>query len=321
MDPNISKALKIVVFIFMIVIADKVLGMILQNFYFKQKSGENHSLNYVFSECNADVLIFGNSRAQHHYDSRIISNGLKMSCYNAGQDGGHSILLSFAQIKIVLERYSPKIIILEFSLSGIGYYSGLYDRLSILLPYYRKYPELRPLIQLKSPFESTKLLSWIYPFNSNLINIIRFNTNYHKERKQDYDGYVPLKGRCTIDMLKSMHQGVAPSIVDNNLVNALENIIYLCKAKGVMLFIVNSPWFTSINERKIPLSTTEKMTLQIINRNQVNHMNFSSDSTFIGHFELFDDLAHLNDDGAKKFSNMLVDSLKSRKTIFQKVEK
>lgn len=115
MNQNFSRIIKIVSFFIIIVVADKASGLVLRKLYFNQSAGQDFSLNYALSKCNADVVIFGNSRAQHHYDSRIISAGLKMSCYNAGLDGGHSIILPDAEIKVLTERYTPKIIILEFS--------------------------------------------------------------------------------------------------------------------------------------------------------------------------------------------------------------
>jgi len=315
MNKNISRLIKIVIFIFIIAITDKVLGFILNKLYFSQTYGQNHSLNYVLSECKADVLIFGNSRAQHHYDSRIISKALKMSCYNAGQDGGHSIILPYAQIKIMTERHSPKILILEFSPDGILHYTGDYDRLHILLPYCEEYPEIRPLVLLESPYESIKLTSTIYPFNSNLINIIRFNTDYHAVRQQDFEGYVPLKKVMSINILKQepeiLNQSViaTESVVDSNKVNALEHIISLCKEKNISLFIINSPIFHTVNEKQSPPLPSAKLSLEIIHRNNVNYLDFSHDSTFSGHFELFKDREHLNVEGAKVFSNMLIDSI------------
>jgi len=308
MNRNISRVIKIVVFIFIVAITDKGLGHILSKLYFNQKESEIHSLNYGLSECNADVLIFGNSRAQHHYDSRIISAALNMSCYNAGEDGGHCIIFPYAQIKIITERYSPKIIILEFS--GVFNYPGAYDRLSILLPYYKEYPEIRSLIQLRSRFERIKLISSIYPFNSNVIDIIRFHTNI----PEDFDGYIPLKKMLNIDLLKPEPEIVRKSeiktqVADTNMVNALENIIRICKRKNISLFIIISPTFHSVNEKQGPLSPAAELALDIIHRNQVNYLDFSSDPVFAGHSEWFADIFHLNEEGAKVFSNMVTDSI------------
>jgi hypothetical protein len=309
MNRNISRVIKIVVFIFIVVITDKGLGHILSRLYFNQKEGENHTLNYVLSECNADVLIFGNSRAQHHYDPRIIKAALNMSCYNAGEDGGHSIIFPYAQIKIITERYSPKIIILEFS--GINNFQGAYDRLSILLPYYKEYPEIRSIIQLRSRFERIKLLSSIYPFNSNVIDIIRFHTNI----PEDFDGYIPLKKMLDIDLLKPEPEIVRQSeiralVADTNMVNALENIIRLCKNKSISLFIITSPNFHKVNDKQSPLFPAAELALDIIHRNQVNYLDFSYNPVFAGHPEWFADEVHLNEEGSKIFSNMVTDSIR-----------
>jgi len=307
-----TRMLKVLAFLFIIAFIDQSVGLILRYFYFHQKTGHLQALNYVFSQCKADILIFGNSRAQHHYNSQLISDLLKLRCYNAGQDGGPSILLQYALIKVITERYSPKIIIIELAPDGITQYEQFYVRQSILLPYYKGYPEIRPLILLRSPFERIKLISAIYPFNSNVINIIRFNTNSHAARKQDFEGYVPLKEVMSSEMLNPrpeiMTQTV--SIVDTNMVNALKNIIQLCKEKRISLFIINSPVFHTINEKQSPTSSSDKLFLEIIHRNKVNYKDFSFDSTFAGHLDWFKDAGHLNDDGAKVFSTMVVNMLR-----------
>jgi hypothetical protein len=296
----------------MIAMIDLAAGNILRTLYFRQKTGQNQSLNYVFSQCKADMLVFGNSRAQHHYNSHLLSDSLKLSCYNAGQDGGHCILLSYAQIKVITERYSPKIIIVELSPDGITHYERDYERLSILLPYYKEYPEIRPLILLRSIVEKIKLISAIYPFNSDIINIIRYNTNTHAARKQDIEGFIPLEGVMSADILRSVNKIEAQPVpvVDTNMVNALKNIIRLCKAKSISLFIINSPDFHTLNEKQVPPSSAAQLTLEIIRRNNVNYIDFSFDSAFAGHREWFKDRGHLNNDGAKIFSTLLARKIK-----------
>lgn len=315
MNQNISRILKIVLFILIITTTDKVFGLILRKLYFSQKAGQDYSLNYALSQCKADIIVFGNSRAQHHYDSRIISAALNMSCYNAGLDGGYSIILPYAEIKSITKRYSPKIIILEFSTTGIVHYEGDYDKLSILLPYYQKYPEIRPLILLRGPNEKIKLLSSIYPFNSDILNIIGFNTKTSEAQKKDFDGYIPLTEVMDTNQINARHEILkqlligTKSVVDTNMVSALENIIQICKAKNITLFIINSPIFHEANEQIGPSFPVEKISLDIIHRNQVNYFNFSDNPSFVGHPEWFADKAHLNEQGAIVFSKMVTDIL------------
>ena len=289
---------------------DQVIGYILRQLYFNQKAGPNQALTFAFRECNSEIVIFGASQAQHNYDPRIISNSLKMNCYNAGQDGGHSILLQYAQIKELTERYSPKIIILEFHPNNIVRYQGDYDRLQILLPYYSDYPELHQLIQLRSPYEKIKLLSAIYPFNSNIINIIRFNTITHASRRQDFNGYIPLKGRMNNEKVNINNQVGTSEIADTNMVIALKNIIRLCHNKHISLFIISSPIYHRTNELGNS-SSVAKLTLDILKRNQVHYLDFTFDSSFTGHLALFKDKMHLNEQGAKVFTSKLVLKLKN----------
>ncbi len=312
MNRYTSAVLKVLVFIILAVSADRITGYILRKLYFRQSSGQNRSMTYVLSECTEDVLVLGNSRAQHHYDPRVIGRLLNMSCYNAGQDGGHSILLPFSQLEVLTKRYSPKIVILEFFTEGIIRYKGDYDRLSILLPYYRAYPEVRPLVMLRSPFEKVKMLSSVYPFNSNILNIVRFNINALAERKQDFSGYVPRKGTVTDAMLKAETAATGESFIDTNKVNALEGIIRICREKNIELFIVTAPVFHYPGDQKTEPSQASRLSLEIMERNHVNYLDFTYDPAFLGHKELFFDIRHLNDEGSRIFSGMLAATIKKR---------
>jgi hypothetical protein len=306
-----NRLARFIFFIALLFISDQIIGSLLRHLYFNQKAGQQQSLTYVLSDAKADILIFGNSRAQHHYVSRILKDSLQMSCYNAGQDGGHSILLSYAQIKVITERYSPKIIILEFHPDNIVHYPGDYDRLSILLPYYNKYPDLRPIIKLRSPYERVKLILATYPFNSNIINIIKFNINTYADGRNDIEGYVPLKGKIVkIETLKTEPEALSEP--DTNKIIALKKIISLCKEKEIALFIITSPVYHSINDIRPAKSLAATKVYEILNHEKVFYYDFSFNSTFIGHMEWFKDKAHLNDDGAKIFTSYLAEMIKSQ---------
>lgn len=289
---------------------DQVIGSILRYLYFNQKTGPSQSLTFVFSKCNADILVVGNSRAKYHYNTKILSDSLKMSCYNAGQDGGHSILLQYAQITELTNRHTPKIIILEFHPSGILYNKIYYDLISTLTPYYKEYPVIRPIIEMQSPYERIKLASAIYPFNSNVINSIRFNTNTHAARKEDFNGYVPLKGIINRVIPKPASLTITQPKLDTNMLNALRNIILLCNEKNINLFIISSPVFHEIYSLPPRPSSIEKLALAIIQSNKIKFLDFTYDSAFTGHFDWFKDKGHLNGKGADVYTNRLIAKLK-----------
>ena len=308
---------KILIYILLFIIMDQTLGYFLHKSYFTQKTGQNSSLNYIFNECNESVLIFGSSRAQHHYNPGIISKSLNMSCFNGGVDGGQSVLLAYAQIKISLMRYSPKLVILELNPTSMIFDRDDYDKLSTLLPYYSDYPDLRPLILLRGPFERIKLLSAIYPYNSNVINIIRYNTNSHAARKLDIQGFVPIENRLLTKLPEINNPGEAyyKTPIDTNKVNALKSIINICQQKNVRLVIVNSPIYHQDAEFiKNTLPVTSQIQ-DIFKSEKITYFDFSNDSLFNQNMSWFGDQQHLNGIGANIFSQKIVKYLKSELNI------
>ena len=74
--------------------------------------------NFISDEVDANILIFGSSRAAHHYVPSILSDSLDMSCYNCGLDG-NGIIYGYGKLKTITARYYPKIVILDISLHSI----------------------------------------------------------------------------------------------------------------------------------------------------------------------------------------------------------
>lgn len=89
--------LKLVVLFTIVFILDYSIGNVLRYFYFKQESGLQYRTTYSIEKTRADVLIFGSSRANHHYNPIVFENRLKQSYYNVGRDGNfifyHSAVL------------------------------------------------------------------------------------------------------------------------------------------------------------------------------------------------------------------------------------
>jgi hypothetical protein len=184
--------IKLFIFLAIVVLFDFAIGAALRHYYFKQESGVQYRTTYSMEQTKADLVIFGSSRATHHYVPDVFEQRLNMSYYNVGRDGNF-IFYHYAVLKSILKRYTPKIIILDISGAEFSVGQDSYDRLSALLPYYKTHPEIRPIVELKSEYEKIKLASSIYPFNSSIITIALGNAEFNKKRNDDTEGYVPLK--------------------------------------------------------------------------------------------------------------------------------
>ena len=301
--------IKVLLLLAIIFLLDYSIGKTLKYFYFKQESGLLYRTTYSMEKTTAEMLIFGSSRANHHYDPDVFEKGLNLSYYNVGRDGNF-IFYHYAVLKSVLKRYTPKIVVLDFLNSEFVISKDAYDRISSLLPYYDTHPEIQDIVNLKSYYEKYKMLSNIYPYNSLLFTITAGNTEFNKQRVSDIKGYVPLKGVSS--ETAKMVDYESKYAIDSTKVTIFENFIKDCIAAHVKLYIVRSPGLqkSSVEDYSVAIGKN------IARKNNVSFFDFSSDTSFSNNNRLFADFVHLNYIGAKLFSERLTDSI--RKTEYNK---
>lgn len=294
---------KIAAFLLLAYVTDFIFGDILRSFYHKQTSGWEFRTMYSIEGTNADILIFGASRAQQQYNPLYFEDRLQQTCYNVGRDG-EPFFYYYALLKGILKRYTPKTIILDIENGVFKESQDSYDRMAILLPFYRNHPEMRSIIEQRSPFEKLKLQSQIYPYNSMLFKIAMGNTEMNKKRMLDVNGYVELTNVLdepirTHYLLKNKYA------IDSNKVKFYRAFIKDCKQANVKLYIVCSPYFMHI----VGTDTSMTIAKKIARENNIDFVDFSKDEIFLNNSKLFDDTVHVNVAGSKIFSNKLIDSL------------
>ena len=131
---------KLFIGVVIVVVLDIALGSIMRHYYFSVDSGLFQRTTFAMEETTADILIFGASRANHHYNTKIIEDRTGTSVYNTGRNGNY-IFYQMGILKAVLERYTPKHIVLDFT-GTFKFDQQDYDKISSLLPYYKTHPEI-----------------------------------------------------------------------------------------------------------------------------------------------------------------------------------
>jgi len=285
-------------------------GYILQQLYFKQIAGELYRATYSIDSTKADILVFGSSRASHHYVPEILEEQLHMSAYNTGRDGNY-LLYNYAVIKSVTKRYSPKMIILDVNPSALFYRKDDYDRLSTLLPYYNSHPEIRDIVNHRSKYERFKLYSSAYPYNSLTLSVLIGNLEIAKKLYVSDKGYLPfyekmspLSKETSTKKTKDNPEEIYSDSIDSFKISALEDIAKICSKKNIPLIFIFSPIYYKSNNELANSRLSE-----IVKANNVKYLDFSNDTTFIHHPQYFQDESHLNDDGARIFSKKLAGEL------------
>ena len=293
--------LRLLLILSVIIVLDRGIGTLLKHFYFRQESGVGYLTTYSIDSTFADILIFGSSRANHSYVPEIFEENLHRTFYNTGRDGTY-ILFNYAIFKAITMRYNPKLIIIDVRPEDLGYSAREYDILSLLLPYYQKHPEVRRIIDLKGPFERIKRISAIYPYNSLLFQIAMGNLKHNRDRVPDNKGYVPLLSKLanvTIDSTK-----IVACNIDENKTRALKDIVSTCRQKNIDLVFVNSPTWRIIGD-----SFCNKILSDFCAENGIRYLNMSNLQVFVSNQGYFSDVYHLNDEGARVFSKLLVNQI------------
>jgi len=300
---NISKLFKVISFILLLIIFDFLIGLLLEFLYFNQKSGSLYRTTYGIEEARSDLIVFGSSRANHHYHPDTLEQRLNISYYNVGRDGRH-IPYSYAMLKMVLERHTPRIIILDIRGSEFIVDQDSFDRLSSLFPYYKNHPEIGSIIEHKSRFEKFKMLSRIYTYNSLVLNILIGCTEFSKYWVTNHKGFLPLEG--TWEKPLGFSYETDNQNIDYIKISIYEDFIKDCIKKKIKLYIVRSPFYV----REVSRSSSIELADSIAKEFNVPFIDFGQDSLFLSSPSLFKDILHLNETGAGVFTSLLVKEIK-----------
>lgn len=282
-----------------VALLDFTIGLVMNKYYFKAVSGENYRTTYAMEETNAEILIFGSSQAKYHYIPTIFQDSLDLSCYNTGKN--HSVLLyQNVILKSVLKRYVPKVIILDYS-GGVEEEKGAYDNLSSVTPYYKSHKEVRDEIRLKGTFERIKLLSSIYPYNSEVYRIFR-NTAFSEKRKT-LNGHVPMLAYLQEEM--DTIQGVQRYTHDKNLTKATKDFLSIAREAGSKVIVISSPIYLNFEQKQ-----EIEFMRGLCKEQEIPFWDFSKDTLFLNNKKYFNDWIHLNQEGAIIFSKIVAEKLK-----------
>jgi hypothetical protein len=309
-------SLNLIILISLFGISDQLIGRLMKCYYFKQESGILYQTTYAIDSTTADILVFGSSRANHHYVPQIFEEKLGLSFYNSGRDGNY-LLYNYPIFKSIVSRYTPKVLIFDINPREFFYEKTSYERLSSLLPYYKTHPEIRKTVELRSPFERFKMLSQIYPYNSNLLTITVGNLEINRSRIKEVKGYVPLLDSIIDTTLFRMKS--EEGILDSNKIFAIKDITKYCITKNILLILVESPTFGRLQK------TTSTLFIEnLVQENKIAFWDFSNYADFITKPGFFRDRVHLNDSGARYFSSIVADSIRPlilpKRIYFKKIE-
>jgi hypothetical protein len=296
--------LKTTLFFVLIAIIDVFSGKIFAYLIEHAKGGDNWRNNYICNSVNDDILIFGSSRAMHHYNPIIISDSLKLSCYNCGQDG-NGVILNEARYQLILQRYKPKLLVYDvhpgFDLLVQGdnhkYFKWLkayYDRTGI--------PEV---FESVDSTEKYKMLSRMYRYNSNCTQIV--SDYIHPIAEKGINGYIPKN--IEFDTMKVRKGAIEHQIpvFDSLKISYIEKMVE--ESTGTKIVFVVSPYWNGTDT--IPFQPIR----DICKEKNIPFLDFSNNPKYVHNNTFFYDGSHLNARGADEYTKDFIIELKKHKII------
>lgn len=287
---------KIGILFFILVIIDVALGYGFKYMVINAKGGSTANNYSICNKITDDILIFGSSRAIHHYDPSILEDSLKLSCYNCGRDG-NGIILAYGRYKMMKKRYTPAVVLYEVTPSFDIYKNDIKDLIS--LSYYYDYEGVDSIFWDIDKRNRIKMLSKMYRYSASPLGLVVDNIKPFNSYEK---GYLPLDGVMDYDPIPK--KDVVRHKIDTIKLQYLEKLIQECKAGGTRLIFLISPHYKATNEDEYTAA------MELAERYDVPFLNHHSDTVFTLNKKYFRDSSHMNRDGATEYTKRVASEIK-----------
>lgn len=288
--------IKIILFFVAVAIFDVCFGVACQYMNDHSKGGGIRSRYYVCKESNEDVLVFGSSRAKHHYVPDIIEDSLGMTCYNTGEDG-NGIILCYGFLKMITERYSPKLIIYDVT-SFDMYEDDNMKYLDLMKPFYFE-KGIDSIFWKIEPKTRLMMLSGLYRYNTSCLRVLG---NYIHPVTSYPKGYLALYKTMNYEP-EIKETTKTERIVDSLKIQYFERFINLTKTHGITLLCCGSPSYKTKN------NCFYEPVIELCKQYDVPFFYFGNLPTISNEKTYFSDRTHMNDKGARLYTSILMSQI------------
>lgn len=290
--------INIIFFILIVAAIDMAFGKICTYLNSHSKGGDTKKHYYIAKETNDDILIFGSSRACHHYVPGILSDSLQMKTYNCGVEG-NGILLSYSYMKLITNHHTPKIVIYDISNFDIitddytkylGWQKRFYDE-----------PGIAEVFNDVIPIEKYKMVSNLYQYNEKWLQML--SDNVLPKQLVLNGGYKPIYSTMDYKPKAEMAK-LNPLIWDETKKKYFKKFHDLCKQNEITFIVAYSPLY------KAESSIQYQEVSDFCKENNITLWDYYSDTTFSRHHKYFADTDHMNDEGAIEYTKLIAHKLK-----------
>ena len=216
---------------------DRALGVLLKAMYRSSNATDEYKISYSNESTLDSVLFMGSSRCLHHYVPSIFEKELGLSSYNAGDWGIKNIYFHYGLLCNILERYTPKVIVLEIHPSEwlALPFSGT-ERAGSLAPYCGISEGCDEMLKLTGNYWAYRL-SISYRYTGSIPNLL---TGKLGTMDRSLKGWKPLEGLIDTIGVKAEEY---PFPIDKQRIALLQRFVETCKERHIQLIMIVSPMY------------------------------------------------------------------------------
>lgn len=289
--------LKIALFFFIIAGIDFLMGICFDYMASKSTLTDFGRDNHICNTGTEDLLVFGSSRALHHYNTGMMTDSLGIACYNCGEDG-QGIILNYGRLQMLKQRHEPKVIIYDLEPNYDVNTCDNHQFIKWLKPHCNRKGVMDIIASVDST-ERFKLLSRLYRYNTEFLTLL--TAMKHVGEQEKGTGYNPLSG--TLNEAKKNAKHTPASYESDSLkLHYLEAMIQTFD-DATILFVVSPAW----NGKDMKSLEPAK---RLCDKYKISFIDYSNSPKYVHQDKYYTDVVHLNNRGADEFTKDIITILK-----------
>ncbi len=301
-------------FLLLLLIISLIIDLLISNSLNNKKGfglGEVSVWSDIYhNEINANLLIYGSSRAWVHFNPNIIEDSLNISTYNLGIDGHNFRIQYLRHLEFMKNNHKPRYIIHSLDCFTFQKRKDLYN-----------YEQFLPfmlfnfnMFNYTYSYEGFNFFGYFLPLirYSGLSNIFEylFNSN---DISQNYDRNKGFRGQdknWNNDLEKAKSKLNSYNIrIEKSEILLYESFLNDCKQKGIEVILVYSPEHIDgqkfVENRHVVFTLFKYLAIKY----NLHFIDYSNDEMCYK-YEYFYNSSHLNKTGANLFTSKLCSDLK-----------
>lgn len=276
-------------------------------------SGEYLVWNDIYSgRVNADVVIYGSSKAWVIFNPQIIEDSIKCTTYNLGIDG-HNFWLEYLRHKELLKyNVKPNYIILSMDMFSLEKNQELYN-LDQFLPYMLFDDDI---YYYTSSYEGFSFVDYYFPLvryigkREAILNAAMYSLNIINSKPSRLKGYRGQESEWNDDFDNAKSKMNQYEVkIDSASEDLFNKFLYECSKNNIKVVMVYSPEYIEFQDFTKNRNEIMSLYKEYSKNYNIPFLDYSDD-ILCKQKQYFYNATHLNKTGAEIFTNKLVRDLK-----------